>query len=407
MAGMEKESNDWVEKDACEIDIKQLSLDNQRQRRPSSRQCCIYRAHVVRDVDTATFTPKIVSIGPLHHSQPHLKSMKETKIKYLEQFLRHAANTARLHEQNHLVNNLKENNIEEASNCFSSEEFLRLVLVDVAFIIELFLRYHFCSPHFDLWAIMLPPFYQFILNRSDLWLLENQLPYFVLENLYVTAFGSYPQIYPPFLELTFKIFEFYNQWEMKPEAVEGKGLKHFTDLIRAFFLRQLGNYEEQHSNENIIFPLCDHLPSETQLHDAGIEFVETQGKSLVDINFFKSSGSIYGMKQRNVSATSSPWSNITIHVKLTIGLEAAAKWPACLTVFALYILKGRINPHFFKIIEQLNRYHSRRLNRWKATLRQQYFSSPFRAASTIGGIILLVLTLVQTILAGLDLKSGP
>ncbi|KAK8624651.1 hypothetical protein V6N13_089540 [Hibiscus sabdariffa] len=373
MAGMEKESNDWVEKDACEIDIKQLSLDNQRQRRPSSRQCCIYRAHVVRDVDTATFTPKIVSIGPLHHSQPHLKSMKETKIKYLEQFLRHAANTARLHEQNHLLLDILRSSEQDIRSCYAenlngihSEEFLRLVLVDVAFIIELFLRYHFCSPHFDLWAIMLPPFYQFILNRSDLWLLENQLPYFVLENLYVTAFGSYPQIYPPFLELTFKIFEFYNQWEMKPEAVEGKGLKHFTDLIRAFFLRQLGNYEEQHSNENIIFPLCDHLPSETQLHDAGIEFVETQGKSLVDINFFKSSGSIYGMKQRNVSATSSPWSNITIHVKLT-----------------------------------------RRLNRWKATLRQQYFSSPFRAASTIGGIILLVLTLVQTILAGLDLKSGP
>ncbi|KAK8558863.1 hypothetical protein V6N12_042156 [Hibiscus sabdariffa] len=305
-----KESNDRAKEDACEIDIKQLIIDNQRQRRPSSRQCCIYRAQVVRDVDTAAFTPKIVSIGPLHHSKPHLKGMEETKINYLEQFLGHAANTARLHEQNHL----KENNIEDAiaflgwkgtviqggndftllgqlldilrrseqdiRSCYAenlkgidSEEFLRLVLVDAAFIIELFLRYHFCSPDFDLWDVMQLPLYQFILIRSDLWLLENQIPYFVLENLYVTAFGSYPQIYPPFLELAFKIFDIYNRWKMKPEAVKGKGIKHFTDLIRAFYLQPLGNSEEQNSNENMFFPLLDHLPSATQLHDAGVRHV--------------------------------------------------------------------------------------------------------------------------------------
>ncbi|KAK8656543.1 hypothetical protein V6N13_098490 [Hibiscus sabdariffa] len=372
------------------------------------------------------------------------RGVEETKINYLEQFLQHAANTARFHEQN----NLTRNNIEaiaflgwkgnanviqggndftllgqlldilrrseqDIRSCYAenlkgidSEEFLRLVLVDAAFIIELFLRYHFCSPDFDLWDVMLLPLYQFILIRSDLWLLENQIPYFVLENLYVTAFGSYPQIYPPFLELTFENFDIYNRWKMKPEAVKGKGIKHFTDLIRALYLRPLGNSEERHSNENMFCPLRDHLPSATQLHDGGVRFVETKGKSLVDINFSDSDGrleipSLHIWDEtaqcfRNIIAleqyhypretyvsdyftlmdyliNSSQDADLLVRKKvIKHWLGSSSEVTGLFNSLCIYILKGRINPHFFKIIEQLNRYHSRRLNRWKATLRQQY-----------------------------------
>ena len=116
------------------------------------------------------------------------------------------------------------------------------------------------------------------LIRCALWLLENQLPFFVLQELYHSAFGSYPDIYPPFLELTFKFFHLYNHQGKKPI---GRVL-NFTDLLRTFFLPPPGKSQEkkqnttEHELELEIFSQMLHLPNATQLHAAGVMFCATK-----------------------------------------------------------------------------------------------------------------------------------
>ncbi|OMO86290.1 hypothetical protein CCACVL1_09687 [Corchorus capsularis] len=467
--------------------------------RPSSRPCCIYRAHVLRDVDRAAFTPEFVSIGPLYHFDKNLKGMEETKVKYLEQFLQHAAMTEKLHEQHEQLNTLKkklkflgwkdvadqietavpndefsclgkflgiltslENDIRssyaENLNHITSKEFLRIVLVDAAFIIELFLRGHFDSDGDPLLSRDYLP----ICIRMDLWLLENQLPFFVLQQLYDSAFGSFPDIYPPFLELTCNFFELYNAQE-KPITRE---VNHFTDLLRAFFLPSSidgeGNVsqmkpscnngkleqkeESDHSKDEDEDEdedddddddeeklLCYHLPSATRLHAAGVKFVASESKCLLDIKFSKGRLEVPTLQLfdetvhcfRNLIALEQyhyedkPYISHYLtfmdylvdtgrDVDLLVENKIIKHWlgsngevARIFNSLCINITKGYINRRFFYLIEELNKYHDRPWNSWKATLYSQYFSTPWRSASTSAAIILLVLTLAQTIMAAI------
>ncbi|XP_022747714.1 UPF0481 protein At3g47200-like [Durio zibethinus] len=453
-----------------EINIKNL-INNQRC--PNlSRPCCIYRAHVLRDVDCAAFTPKIISIGPLHRFQKHLKGMNETKIKCLHKFLEHAAKTARLHEQQGLTS-LEEllsflgskeidHQIERANdfscldnflgilkslendirgsygenlNDIGSEEFVRLILVDAAFIIELFLGLHFQS----YWDTFQPPTYLLVFIRNDLWLLENQLPFFVLEELYNSAFRFCPDIYPPFLELSINVFKIYNDQNKESITFTGK-VNHFTDLLRAFLLPSSGNFQDKEQNsisENQLLSLEQHLPSATHLHAAGVKFCATESKCLLDIKF--SNGRLEipslhlwdetGIRFRNIIALEQyhyPQERIisdyftlmdylvdtSDDADLLVGKKIIKHWlgssnevASLFNSLCVNILKGLINPSFFHLIEELNKYHDQPWHSWKAALRSQYFSTPWRSASTTAAIILLVLTLAQTLLAAFSIRT--
>ena len=56
-----------------------------------------------------------------------------------------------------------------------------------------------------------------------------------------------------------------------------------------------------------------------------------------------------------------------------------------------------INPNHNRIYKQLNDFYEKPWHKWKATLRHQYFSTPWRIASTVAAIILLVFTFIQTV----------
>ncbi|KAK6229055.1 hypothetical protein SCA6_018006 [Theobroma cacao] len=465
----EHSHKDWV------IDAKQFIINNAG--RPLSRRCCIYRAHVLRDVDKAAFTPQIVSIGPLHHFEEHLMGMEETKVKFLEQFLQRVAKTARLHEHPELtsledrlafvnpdeveierahdfpclgnfLNILKslENDIRssyaENLNHIISEDFLRLILVDAAFIIELFLRSNFRS----IIRTWLPTVYFLAIIRSDLWQLENQLPFFVLRQLYDLAFGSCSDIYPPFLQLTCKFFELYNK---QKKSITGE-VNHFTDLLRAFFSpsfkdvennRSGGKLEEKEQTcdeDEFDFSykvLREHLPSATQLHAAGVKVRASESKCLFDIKFcdgILETPSLHIWEEtayrfRNLIALEqyhypheqfiSDYFTIMDYlldtskdIDLLVEKKIIKHWiGSCGKVANLFkslctnILKGRINRRFFRLILKLNKYHNQPWHSWKATLYRQYFSTPWRSASTVAATIFLVLTLTQTIMTGFTL----
>jgi hypothetical protein len=58
---------------------------------------------------------------------------------------------------------------------------------------------------------------------------------------------------------------------------------------------------------------------------------------------------------------------------------------------------SEMNSNYCCLCEKVNSFYKVSCHSWKANLRRDYFSTPWRTASTITAIILLVLTFIQTI----------
>ena len=56
-----------------------------------------------------------------------------------------------------------------------------------------------------------------------------------------------------------------------------------------------------------------------------------------------------------------------------------------------------VRDDYIDLCKKLNGFYENPWHKWKATLKSDYFSSPWRTASTVAAIILLVLTFIQTI----------
>ena len=102
--------------------------------------------------------------------------------------------------------------------------------------------------------------------KVDLLLLENQLPFFVIEKLYDLAIPS-PSDYGGFRELSFGYFKYLKMQFI--QATPNVKIEHFTDLIRTFLLPPLEKQAKRNSRP------IEHLYSATQLHEAGV--IKVQG----------------------------------------------------------------------------------------------------------------------------------
>nr|XP_023916185.1 UPF0481 protein At3g47200-like [Quercus suber] len=211
-------------------------------RRP---ECCIYRVpQRLRQVNEEAYTPKLISIGPFHHDgkQPRdeenddkdLRDMEKLKLGYLKEFCNRTMTCpkeiARIIEENEQkIRSSYSENFD-----ISREDFVKMVLKDSTFIIELFLRADKKEKYKNDYLLSNP-----LLNRhilEDLILLENQLPFFILEELHENFSKGHSEN-SLFIDLARNYF--YScikniPKEMEKEKGKKKEVKHFTDLIRYF-----------------------------------------------------------------------------------------------------------------------------------------------------------------------------
>ncbi|KAJ7962016.1 hypothetical protein O6P43_017303 [Quillaja saponaria] len=114
--------------------------------------------------------------------------------------------------------------------------------------------------------------------EMDLLLLENQIPFFILEELYPLI----PRT-NTFLDLALQYFSDYDpQKKSSDKSVEIKPKKeilHFTDLVRFFYLPNMDFDFDRDT--------CDVLYSATKLNEAGVVFKHVNDKRLLDITFKK------------------------------------------------------------------------------------------------------------------------
>jgi hypothetical protein len=229
---------------------------------PPPRLCRIYKVpHEIRRGNEEAYTPMVISIGPFHHGDERLKPMEELKVKYFKLLVQKSA----LDVENSLSTiRSKEIDIRrcyEEPSMLSSDDYVKMILMDASFIIV-----HFLTFHDKEWESLVSGNHLIASQRSlgmlgnDTVLVENQLPFFVIEELYNLAFPSHSNCIS-FKELTFKVLaNFYF-----PGMLYDPNLKimHFVDLLRTIFLPNQSLPDRVSFNSK--FALCTQRASCTRL----------------------------------------------------------------------------------------------------------------------------------------------
>ncbi|KAG4401299.1 hypothetical protein AAZX31_07G222300 [Glycine max] len=232
------------------------------------------------------YIPSTVSIGPLHHGKEGLKYMEDRKWHYLFTLLSRQPNQleSSLHE---FVNALSD--LEKPARNFYAEElnltcnqFMEMMLVDGCFIIELFLKYSLegirrrGDPTFTTPGL---------LNRlrCDLILLENQIPFLILQRLFQIVL--IPIKYDLTLTLSELAVRFFRKMlpgdkEIVNEKFSQEGY-HLLDLIRHCFLP---TYARVMSKRSVSQGDLE-TESATKLKKDGIKSKSSKAKSLLNIKF--------------------------------------------------------------------------------------------------------------------------
>lgn len=299
-------------------------------------------------------------------------------------------------------------------------EFAKMVLVDSAFIFEFLLRYSFNDlrksndPIFNRWSI--------IDVTLDLWLLENQLPFFILRELFDLAKINVPNVTIAVLVRKFSTFIFQSfSIESKLEDEIFSKVEHFVEIINTCLTPpNLGTKKPQLRALK--------APSATELNHAGVKFKVGSKQNLLEIKFDEGVMNIPRLRVvkatepllRNAMAFEQrryPHTYINDYVNMIALLVISGKdfdllvkneiienWLAGgEQVSSLFHNLIKESPtdlsdfYYSDVVDDLNRYSKIPWHKWKATLIEEYFKTPWAVLSIVAAFILLLFTLVQTV----------
>ena len=196
--------------DELVIEIREMF---ERPKIQSIAQCCIYKVpHYLRKLNEEAYTPQVISIGLFHHKSERLKAIEEHKDRYFQSFVERSEI-----KLEYLVDTISEME-ESIRGCYAetidltSDWFVKMILVDASFILELLFRCSLKGLTSDDPMAGEPRANDVML---DLLFLENQLPFFVIEKLFNLSFPSLSNNHL-LLELSFSYFRDFNMQFIKP-----------------------------------------------------------------------------------------------------------------------------------------------------------------------------------------------
>uniref|UniRef100_A0A6M2F8E1 Uncharacterized protein n=1 Tax=Populus davidiana TaxID=266767 RepID=A0A6M2F8E1_9ROSI len=380
---------------------------------------CIFKVpYILRRHREEAYTPNAFSIGPWHRNHPLMKYTEKVKLKYLKGLLRRRSASITLNELIKFTGGIEN----EARSCYAGpidvgvEDFVRMLVIDGCFLIELFRKDHENQlredddPIFNM-SCMLQYLYH------DLILVENQIPWFVLEHLFrMTAEpGNATTLAQLALQFFRNIFSFHPPSIVPPY----QGQKHLLDLLRNWLVLSSGEEEDGGTG-------WEPMPSVTNLVDAGIKLKVGKSSSILDIKFQNGFLEIPPLLIQETTEViirnlisheqCSPkcTDRITSYAILLDNLINTTKDMETFTSSG--IIDNWLNPdeatqffnklyqdaylkkyYYLKLCQEVNRYCQRRFPRWRALLMSNYFGTPWAIVSLFAAATLLILTIVQTI----------
>uniref|UniRef100_A0A803M9U9 Uncharacterized protein n=2 Tax=Chenopodium quinoa TaxID=63459 RepID=A0A803M9U9_CHEQI len=385
---------------------------------PLSSKCCIYRIPTnLRKVNENSYTPSLISIGPFHRGNQKYQAMEEHKLRYLQRFIQRNSNRDL---EDYLTAAMKWE--KEARNSYlatinlSSLEFTEMLVLDGCFIIEFFLTWHGSTIDPNDRIFHRPALSQAVLR--DLKLLENQVPFFILEVLYNIAFEDDIKA-PSFLKVTCECMIGLGK---VPQHFKKTKILHLVDFLRTYYLPP-ERKEICHADEYWEFP--DGI---SELYESGVTLKVDKDDKFLNIKF--ENGVLYIPELMLENHTESQLRNLVAFeqchypresfvvdyvlfldsliydrkdVEVLVNHGIILNSPGSSEdVYRMFsnISKGttysRVTFYYADICRSLNEYCGTPWNRWKAILRQDYFNNPWSMISTIAAVVLLILTVIQT-----------
>ncbi|GMI76828.1 hypothetical protein like AT3G50120 [Hibiscus trionum] len=436
MAAQSVRSNEIVLIDVGLLASLKVELRDARLSMP--RSYCIFNIpSILFRHNQSSFLPNCFSIGPMHHGKNHLVAAEKIKLKYLKALLGRVVTSGHgtmseeskeIEEQkvlSDLVNAV--NSIEkQASACYAGhdfaaelgDEFVRTLLLDGVFVVELFrkdvegVKEH-DDPIFSMSCMM-----QFL--HHDLILLENQIPWFVLEILFEKT--RLPCETKSLIELALSFFA--NTFTSHPPLIQpsrfkDQNIKHILDLLRLSLV--LPSQEIKKNTAAGWQP----IRSVTRLKEAGVKFKKGAAESVLDIKFTNGCLEIPSLLIqettetifRNLIAYEQCWTHcppiFTCYAKLLDNLidtnndmeilcksEIFDNWLSLddSTQFFNNLYNDTYVKEFYysELSDKLDGHCRRWWPQWRAYYVHNYFTKPWAIAAQIYAVIMLVLTVWQT-----------
>ncbi|KAG7572641.1 hypothetical protein ISN44_As09g009970 [Arabidopsis suecica] len=398
--------------------------------------CCIYRVpECLRSVNPEAYTPQVVLIGPLNQSIKYQAyrslgditntkstgyvNMEECKKIYLADFTRRVVggkNTI-----NGFIRMIKEDeerirdSYSESTAWIESQEFVEMILHDCVFILELILRTFEIRREKRGDPIIDKPCLR-VTIKGDLMLLENQLPYFILEKLF-------KPIFPRIQELIIEYFKFEGKI-----GNESK-FRHFTDLFRCVRVETLQELPPMEFNQ------IEHMYNAVKLHSGGVKFEAVENEYSLYVRFENGCLKMPSLavddqeetKLRNIMALEQCHYPYDPHVcnyitfldylidtekdvDLLVEKGIIRNWIGQHSLVAEMVNKLTSNiidygSYCSHISVQVNAYYSSPFNRSYAVLKRVYFGNMWIGTATVAAMLLLLMTLVQTVASIIQVKQ--
>ncbi|GAY66643.1 hypothetical protein CUMW_250420 [Citrus unshiu] len=395
-------------------------------------ECCIYRVpKELRRVNEEAYTPKVISIGPLHYDNQEFAYMEEQKIRCKREFSRRI--TPEIWEE--LATFIQENE-QRIRNCYeeitSSDlqkqlEFVTMILYDSVFILEHFLRFSERN------SLRFKPRLEGYI-ALDLLMLENQLPYFVLQELFKIAFpetsASLLFISCAFFDINMPIDSSLNVL-VPGDEVE---IKHFTDLKRrVLMMTYIRRPLQSTSNPDI--------PCALKLQESGVKFKKVKRGGLLNIKYEKNklrniipflwlkSHKLHVPKVKIYDETESLLRNLMAleqchypeetyicdYINLMdslINSEEDVNLLADAGIISSHVgdnvkvakmfnnicLHISLDDNCYRdIFKELKKHYDNPWNHVVASLKRVYFNNLWRGTATFAAVLLLILTFIQTV----------
>ena len=303
------------------------------------------------------------------------------------------------------------------------EDFLDLILRDAVFIFELFLKYSEDKEEFKKDSILKEPGLRAAIRR-DLILLENQLPFFILEKLYKLLPENIKGKNTEFITLACFYFQRHIRSEFSPSATTPL---HFTDLVRSLlsFTRNDKPVDQIKS-----------FHSATRLRQAGVKFkVPREHDCLLHVDFRRLRTEFHIPQLQIHSDTESLFRNLmALEKRVYPGQEYICHYINLLSILvvkpkdAKLLMENKIVTYYkdedavrdliyslassttdihscyHDIFSAVDDYYKSSWAKNPAYFIEEFFGNFWKGVGTVSAAIFLILTLVQTICAILGLR---
>ncbi|KAF8015757.1 hypothetical protein BT93_H1326 [Corymbia citriodora subsp. variegata] len=380
----------------------------------------------LREVNEKAYDPEILAIGPYHHGNDKYKFMEEQKLRYLQRLLERR-NEGSIDKCMSKLRELEQ----QARNCYaetidaSQENFLAMMLIDGCFIIELFRKYDMKELRDKDDPIMHESGIRTSIRR-DLLLLENQVPLFILSKLHDLTKG--PDEHHEFSYVAIEYFNFELGGPIRKRTIDKSQGEH---LLHLYHMWRTSVLPETDPQDCIVV-----MPSATELRESGVRFRALQEGELSDIKFVNGTLAIpvlyvedntetrfrnlIAYEQYRLSKGINYFTDYVTFLDCLINSSKDVKVLRHAGIIKNYLGDDEMvaqmfnkigdyiitcDSYYSKIFKNVNAYCDKPWNIWMVKLRREYFHSPWAFLSILAAIVLLLLTIAQTVFSILSYKK--